>query len=225
VNGAGAYDYFAASVLPDFKGRYPLPGWVIEQKYDTAQDGNKSKLSYTLTATQTAGPLTAGGGVQAVEGEVTKTVDRDEQQRLTTVWSYDLLTEGDPAALLHRHPPGRPVDRAEGVGRDHAGQGAPPPRQLHGPDQRVRIQADELAGKPGDPAGLPDLRGQVYVGANPVVVQQPRGIEVLRQRGSAIGEGAWLQAPAPLFDSSSSRSRSPTRTPATACSASRAGIT
>ena len=98
INGTGLAAAFD-QVLSDFQDAYAPPDWVVKFEVEYPHDLNKAKATYTLTARSWPTRPADAGQTSAVEGEVTTRKERDEQHRLTTVYEFDLLLDGDPAAF------------------------------------------------------------------------------------------------------------------------------
>jgi hypothetical protein len=111
ISGPNAVDYLLSTVLPQFRKSYPLPEWKVQYEYSLAQ-GTTSAIgggqpvpiqlpvvTYTISAVQFFGALPATIAGFAVDGTAQQRAERDEQQRLNTTYSFDLLIVGNAIQL------------------------------------------------------------------------------------------------------------------------------
>jgi len=197
--GLGALSYYQSTFLPEQEATYPASGFVQESTYES--DVYESNVSFTLKFTETAYPYPIGPGFTIVDGEQTSGQERDEQFRLTTTTTYNLLLNGDPVALRNFLRPQAPtvvLRESSSITNFH--------------EQRLQCSFTVLTGANGNKlmdwgqtltvskAAVP-LTGLDYANGTGLLgrIGSPPFIRV-KQRGRAIGCGAYVQPPPRILD-------------------------
>lgn len=189
-----------SAMLLAFRLIYPLPGWVVTSVIEP--DAFGSKGNYTFTATEVLNPFPLSVGT-ILDGEGSMKRSRDENYRMTQVWSFDFSFSGNPYSIQ------------DGL-RDYIADGADGPAvreelefQLFR-NNRLRASFTYLLSAEND--GMleykqiireqlnPDTFEQIaYEGASPALVKRPDEYRVIDQSGYAIGIGDFPDVPAPLY--------------------------
>jgi hypothetical protein len=204
VSGPDAPGYFVNIVLPAFEAAFNNPNWVTEFEYDSSGDANRTKAGYKCSARQTATALPIAGLAEAVDGDSSVRIDRDEQQRLVTTYDYDLVIFGSPSAML-TFLRGAVLQQAKGVGIWKEASNTTFIRERRLRASFVTLQAAGATPLMNFEQSLEIQRAdatydvKMYAGADPVVVQRPKTVERLIQTGSATCAKAYLQAPTAKF--------------------------
>lgn len=207
ITGANATAQYLNVVKPAVDKNYKPPGWVVEHTYQAEQTTaavNNLTASYQIVATEMAANLPTAQGDQSVQGEVTTRVERDEQYRQTTTTEIDLLMtkdgDGQDFATMFRAQAqkGGATILRENVAITSV--------------REKRVRASFVTIASGDKSPLLDWEETVtvatsdsweiktYPGADPVVVQRPKGIAKITQTGKATAVGKFKK-PAPIFNS------------------------
>lgn len=206
IVGVGSNLYFSGTVLGPFQTTYPSPRFVVNYDATFPAEAVNSidnlTTRYTMNAVQMAGLLPQDGGAKVVVGEVTQREDRDEQQRKTTVFEYDLtLSSGDWNALLTSL---RPDPAANKIIRESANYSS---------IRQSRLRASFTILSSADGTTLLNYSRTVvitnpadnyeefsYPGADPIAVLKPKTLPRLSDSGSATGLGVFPNKPAPLLE-------------------------
>jgi hypothetical protein len=208
-----------ANILANFIQQYDPTFYTItsEREFgtftDTISDGTivaqGDILKYSMTAVQNSDALPSKDGNLAVEGTASFKSDRDEQHRMTETYAFDLLIEGQPSEVLaairgNMLPQGRVAQR-EGIEFTSI------------KERRLRASFVYLRSADGDEDGnglmnwtqsfrtiqAADVWEEMqYPGLDPLLIKKPKTLARLVQSGSAIGAGAYPDAPPPLFPGS-----------------------
>jgi hypothetical protein len=160
-----------------------------------------STCSYRISAVQLASPLPTGGSVTVVDGEVTLRTDRDEQQRLTTVYDYSLQLKvtGSPSygsLVTALTPSGSIIKQKVDFSSIKA--------------WKLNVSFTVLSSNDGD--GLLEFAQTIsvktaattyeqytYAGISPIAVARPAVFARISQSGSMMGLGDFLAAPGPVI--------------------------
>jgi len=206
VSGVSAPSYFLSVVLPQFEQAFPDPNWVTEYVYESSGDANKTKASYRTSARQTATPLPNSGLAEAVDGDSSTRIERDEQQRLVTTYDYDLVIVGSPTDMLTwlRNSVMQQATAANQIIWKESSS------TTYIRERRLRASFVTLQAGGGNPlmnfsqsleinTFSDTYEVKTYAGADPIVVQRPSTVETLTQSGSATCQGAYLKAPTALY--------------------------
>jgi hypothetical protein len=203
--GSNVQATFTGVVLPAWRQSYPAASWVTDYEVEYPYGGNaiatQLTSNYSLTAQQLAGELP--GGATVVEGEMTTRIERDEQQRLTSVYDYDLLLSGgDYSAIVTSL---RPDPGQNQIIRESSSFSSV--KQL-----RLRCSFSVLASA-DQGSSLLDWTQTLsvtqdddsyeivsYPGAAPIVVQRPQTLPRVSQTGSATGLGVFIREPDAVLD-------------------------
>lgn len=207
IQGASTPGFFLSTVLPAFQSAFPLPNWVMTWEYANSGDSQESKLSYSVVAQELAGPLPSTNADEAVDGDFSISTDRDEQFRLTTTFTWDVVLIGDPEGLLIslRQQAQVYAGKDKVIFKESAQS-----NWLQA--LRLRASFTVLKSAAGNPVmnyqqsfeiqrSAATFEVKTYAGADPFVVQKPTGVERLVQSGSATCEGVYLRAQSPRYNS------------------------
>lgn len=204
-------------LLGIFTGQYAYPNWIVTQRFEMA--ATQDQANFNLVATQLAAPLPgAGGGATVVDGEGEEdTVNRDEQMRLTRIFTFDLVVVGDPQQVITqlRQLVQQQINAAAANGSVATNTGTILREQTSvSLNRHVRVKAtfESLEGGNGNPllnwsatfrrTDDQDVWEQhSYPGITPVLVKVPAVFRKLYQTGSATGAGKWFMPPPPLYPS------------------------
>ncbi len=208
VNGPNAGSYFLTTVLPVFEQRFPGPNWVTEFEYSTSGDGNHTKAAYRCSARQVATPLPSSTLCEAVDGDSSTRVERDEQYRLLTTYEYDLVVVGSASDLL-TNLRGIVVQEATNAGGILWKESS---SSTFIKEKRLRCTFVTLSAANGNPLmnweesleigrNYTTYDVKTYAGADPVVVQRAKTVERLVQAGSATCAGFYVKAPSSRYGS------------------------
>jgi hypothetical protein len=207
VNYVDNATQFLTVIVPQFTTAYPLPNWVHEYEYSTAQDGVQDKLSYRISARENYAPLPDFKQIgNAVDGQASQKIDRDEQMRKVTTWDFNLLVfAADPVAFVSQLRAQITVPRLPGL----------PPRIILRESlafetiKENRLQASFTVLESADKSSVLLNFSQtmkvlsshivyeekIYFGAAPVLVAVPQKLGRVTVSGSAIGAGRYMQSP------------------------------
>ncbi len=202
------------ALVNTFAGQYPFPYWVHTQRLEVA--ATQDQATFNLQATQLAAPLPGGGsGATVVDGEGQEnTINRDEQMRLTRIFSFDLIVVGDPQQVINslrslvQAQISSPTVQVSGTSagvilREQTSVSLN--RHVH-----VKATFESLEGGNGnalmnwsqtfrrtDKQDVWDMK--TYPGILPTLVKVPHVFRKLYQSGSATGAGQYPRPPAPLY--------------------------
>lgn len=197
---ANAAETFLGTFVPNFTSIYPMPQWVIDRR-EFEHDSSQKSARYTLSARELRSPLP--GGEATVNGEASLSRDIDDQGRMITNRSADLvLSTVDFQPVLD-------VIRASAL----AGGGKISRERMivtFHKECRLTTSFDILSSAEGN--GIVNWQQTIryrppdevwapmtYPGVKPALVLQPEQFGVLFQSGRVIGIGKQLLPPDPLF--------------------------
>jgi hypothetical protein len=193
--GVDAGGYYRAQVVPTFRRAYPAASWGLSERLEANTAGDKT--SYTITFAELVEPYPGAAPDLAVDGEHVDRKERDEQMRLVTRYSYDLLVVGSPQLLLNTiRPKGVTILRESSEVTHHLGK-------------RLRAEFVVLAGGNGnDLLNFEQSFNEVrsadvvevarYAGLKPFLVRTPADVFRYQQRGRAVGLNRFPKPPDPL---------------------------
>lgn len=186
-----------AQVLSEFKAAYPYPSWVVATKKET--ESPSSIVSYTLTAVEVLYPFDSPG---IVDGEGSYRKDRDEQQRMTETWQFDLVT-GEDAQTVYDQLRQYVTQDPEKIVRESL-------EYTLYRSNRTRMTFVVLGSASSDDlleysqkirwVDNPATYRQItYPGAQPLLIQQDETYREIVQSGTATAIKKYLIAPDPLY--------------------------
>jgi hypothetical protein len=197
IDGIDTAKFFLATVVPAVKAAYPPPGWVIDVKVNATQDATQSKLLYAITARQNFSDLPAAGDTMAVDGTATTNITRDENHRLTTDYTYDLLVDGDPIELLTSLRPDDVLKENWNTTSIKENRLRASFTVIKSADDSPLMNFNQTAKLVG---GDTVYEEKTYVGADSILVKKNKTLPRLEQSGSAVCLGAYFSAPTPLYN-------------------------
>jgi hypothetical protein len=205
VSGPGAQVYFGITILPGFLAAYPAGLWEtsysIDTPYAAVTIAKQLQCRYTLSATQLANALPFVLGFSIVQGEVSRRSERDDQQRKTLVYDYDLVFKGFGYQSIVDSL--RSLLDANSVTHESSSYSSIK-------QQRLRCSFTVLASGSGDDLLTWNESIQIvnaddvyevrsYPGADPIAVLRPTTLARVLQHGSATALGAYPEAPGPVL--------------------------
>lgn len=199
LNRAGATAYFNGSILGPFKAAHPARDWIVSHQYQA--DDRDVSLSYTISAEQLQTPFPGTRG-KIVDGTAEDIIDRDEMMRKTVTYVFNLLlSDGDyqPEADEIRATiaaKGAIVRESQRVTRFKQTRLQLSYQLLMGAEGNKLLNWQQKIGiiDPGN--GWKETR---YPGAKPVLATGSEGLRRIFQAGTAVGAGAFVVPPRPVF--------------------------
>lgn len=199
LNRANAVAYFDASILPPFRSNYPLPNYVVS--FSREFDERQQRLKYTLTADALATPLPQASGVNVVDGVPNRSFSRDEQDRVTIRYDFDLILDSvnyQPVLDAIRSP----VSTMGLITRESASFDATKELRLRASFELLRGDGtDLLAWKQSfditDPRDI--WRIVTHPASQAFLVKAAPGMRVLVQQGTAVGAEQWPAPATPAY--------------------------
>lgn len=210
LSGEGASDHWRQVVLPERLRLFGIgPGaapalagrWVPDYEEEVNEAGDV--VRYRLTFTELKEPIPTAyldPAIAAADFEYTKTTTRDDQMRLVTTSTYDVLLVGSVDAMLTALRPQPPIVVVS--------------ESLRWTNYRERrVQASFVTLASGDGNGLLDWRQTLevdgreepvlhvveYDGLPPALLRRLFPVQRARQSGRAVGVGKYPTPAAPFF--------------------------
>jgi hypothetical protein len=196
VTGSNAMSHFTTKVLDQFASQYPHAKWVRNHQAGVNLAGDK--VTYTVTFAELLNPYPAALPSEAVDGEASIRMERDEQFKLVRIFRFDLVVTGDPQTVYDaiRPAPASLVRETSEITRHKV--------------QRIQAEFTTMADGNGDgllyfeqsfSMGLSfsTVAAVQYPGLKPFLVYNPPNPCKYAQTGRAIGYGKFPKAPDPLL--------------------------
>lgn len=196
ISGSGLSDAaIESAVFGPFTAAYARPNFVIvAREYELNEDG--SEATYQIQAQYLASPLP--GTAEVVDGEASRSVERDDRRLKTTRYDFDLLLSGgDPQPVLDAIRPAG-IIQAESY-----------TISLHR-ESRLRATFTVIEGGDGTPVtewrqqarmlgGAGTVEERRYAGLQPLLIAAPAGTPTVSQTGKAVAVGRAVQPPEPIL--------------------------
>ncbi len=215
---AASSTLFATTVLPAFKAAYPPDQYLITYEVDYAnghqisEAGAETDISdettrYRISGVQLAGSLPAGGNVVVVDGEVTRRLETDEQQRQTIVTDYEVQLQpntGDYMTLVAAMRPAQGglgetqlISESVSFSRVKAWRLKASFTQLGSADNNGLLNYTQTIDYvPNEQS----YETYTYPGIQPIAVARPTTFTRVSQSGSLTALGEFLPAPSPVLE-------------------------